>query len=247
MDSTIELFPMRHEENERRSPMILPLPSGILLVDKPEGRSSFSLVAQVRRITGQKKIGHAGTLDPCATGLLILLLSRSWTSRADEFLCHDKAYRTTLRLGVSTDTFDREGKILETSSYVPTMAEVESVLERFQGTQEQIPPMFSAKKIEGVRLYDLARKGKEVERKPIVVRLDVRLVEYTYPYLSLDVRCSKGTYIRSLGHDIGETLSCHAHLENLRRTQSGLFSVENALKEDMLTKETIQAHLITTF
>lgn len=221
--------------------------SGILLVDKPEGRSSFSLVAQVRRITGQKKIGHAGTLDPFATGLLILLLSREWTARAGEFLQHDKIYQTVLRLGSATDTYDREGTITEISSYVPSQKEIENVLAQFQGDILQIPPMFSAKKKEGVRLYDLARKGIEIERQPIPVRVTTQLMTYEYPFVQLQVLCSKGTYIRALGHDIGRHLGCYAHLDQLRRIQSGPLAVDDALSEEALSKETIGSHLLTLY
>jgi tRNA pseudouridine55 synthase len=224
--------------------LLFPSFSGMLLVDKPENRSSFSIVAQVRRITGQKKIGHAGTLDPFATGLLILLLSRTWTAKAGEFLHHDKEYQAIVRLGSSTDTYDTEGLVINTSAYIPTLLEVENVLQGFQGDISQIPPMFSAKKVAGTRLYDLARKGKEIERKPIFVHVDITLLEYTYPYLRLNVHCSKGTYIRALGNDIGNALGCYAHVEQLRRTKSGNFCIENALSVESLTQEIIQSHLI---
>lgn len=221
--------------------------SGILLVDKPAGRSSFSLVAEVRRITGQKKIGHAGTLDPFATGLLILLLSREWTARAGEFLHHDKKYETVFRLGFATDTYDREGTRTESSSYVPSREEVEKALTHFQGEIQQVPPMFSAKKKGGVRLYDLARKGIEVEREPVSVHVALQLIEYEYPLLRLQVHCSKGTYVRSLGHDIGKHLGCYAHVDQLRRVQSGRMSVDDALSEGAFSKETIRANLLTLY
>lgn len=214
-------------------------PEGLLLVDKQEGRTSFSAVARVRAMTGQKTVGHAGTLDPFATGLLILLLGRAWTRRADEFMHQQKEYHTVLRLGAETDSYDCDGNITNTSSYEPSFDDVQHILERFQGEQLQIPPMFSAKKIQGKRLYEHARKGIVVERKPSVVHISTTFVEYAYPYLTLDVRCSKGTYIRSLGHDIGQALGCYAHLASLRRTKSGSLTVQNACILENTTKESI--------
>lgn len=202
---------------------------GILLVDKPANMSSFAVVAQARRRLGVKKIGHGGTLDPFATGLLVLLVGRNFTKRADEFLHGDKHYLACLRLGVSTDSFDCEGKELHRSDRVPTQAEIEESLTKFQGTIFQVPPMFSAKKIQGVRLYELARKGLVVERKAVAVTVDIQLVRYEYPELELEVRCSKGTYIRSLAEDIGQALGSYAHLIALRRLSSGRFSVNNSI------------------
>ncbi len=202
---------------------------GILLVDKPANMSSFAVVSAARRKLGVKKIGHGGTLDPFATGLLVLLVGRSFTKRAGEFLNGDKAYRATLKLGSSTDSFDLDGTIVNTSEKVPTREEVEDVLRQFQGTIEQVPPMFSAKKIGGVRLYELARKGQVVERKPVSVTLTTTLINYSYPELEIEVKASKGTYIRSLAEDIGQALGSYAHLISLRRIESGRFSLRDSV------------------
>ncbi len=202
---------------------------GILLVDKPANMSSFSVVAQARRRLGVKKIGHGGTLDPFATGLLVLLVGRNFTKKASEFLQGDKHYLACLKLGVSTDSFDCEGTVVEQSDKVPTEQEVQQVLKQFQGTFDQTPPMFSAKKVGGVRLYELARKGQVVERKAVSVTVEIQLVRYEYPELEIEVRCTKGTYIRSLAEDIGRTLGSYAHLVRLRRLSSGRFSLENSI------------------
>ncbi len=202
---------------------------GILLVDKPAKMSSFSVVATLRRRTGVQKIGHGGTLDPFATGLLVMLISRAFTRRADEFLCGDKEYTATLMLGRSTDTYDCEGETLAISDKVPSLEEVQQVLASFQGPLMQVPPMFSAKKIGGKRLYEIARQGKVVERAAVPVEVSCKLVRYAYPELEIHVTCSKGTYIRSLAFDIGEMLQTHAHLCQLRRVRSGPFLIEKAV------------------
>ena len=207
---------------------------GILLVDKPANMSSFAVVAQARRRLGVKKIGHGGTLDPFATGLLVLLVGRNFTKRADEFLQGDKHYSACLYLGVSTDSYDCEGKEVERSDKIPTLQEIEEVLSHFQGTLQQVPPMFSAKKINGVRLYELARKGEMVERKAVEVKVDIQLIRYEYPELELEVRCSKGTYIRSLAEDIGHKLGSYAHLVRLRRLSSGRFSLNDSIDLSVL-------------
>lgn len=203
--------------------------SGILLVDKPAGKTSFDMVAQVRRRLRVQKVGHAGTLDPFATGLLILLVGREYTRFSDRFLQCDKEYLCEVRLGEATDTHDTEGKVIFSSDYVPTLEEVEEGLSRFQGEVEQVPPMFSAKKINGQKLYHLARKGQTVERQPVTIRLETTLIEYAYPLLSLSVKCSKGAYMRVLADDLGKLLGCGAHLQALKRTQCGALSVEQAV------------------
>ncbi len=202
---------------------------GILLVDKPASMSSFAVVAAARRKFGVKKIGHGGTLDPFATGLLVLLVGRNFTKRAGEFLEGDKHYLATLKLGESTDSFDCEGTIVETSDVIPSHEQVVEVIERFQGALEQVPPMFSAKKVGGVRLYELARKGKTIERKAVKVTVEITLIRYSYPEVEIEVRCSKGTYIRSLAEDIGRALGSLAHLISLRRLGSGRFSLKDCI------------------
>lgn len=216
---------------------------GYLLIDKPEGRTSFSMVAELRRHTGQKKIGHAGTLDPFATGLLVLLLGKKWTTKASEFMGQDKEYRTTIRLGISTDSYDRDGTVTSISDYMPSLEMVQESISHFQGEILQVPPMFSAKKVAGTRLYEHARSGIEIERKPCLVHVVTELVEYTYPYLQLKINCSKGTYIRSIGHDIGLLLGCGGHLSELRRTKSGKLSVEKALDGSILSLAEISKNI----
>ena len=213
MQSTLEL-----SENE-----------GILLIDKPVGKTSFSIVHAVRKCLQKKKVGHGGTLDPFATGLLIIFVGKRYTKMADQFLNHDKEYSARLKLGEQTDTFDLEGQKIAYSRYVPTTDEIKAVIDEFQGTIEQIPPMFSAKKIQGTRLYELARKGQVVARAPSIVTVEITYQNYEYPYVDLYVRCTKGTYIRSLADDIGKALGTFAHLVELRRTKSGNFSIDDAI------------------
>lgn len=223
---------------------MLTLIEGILLVNKPKGRTSFSLVAQLRRMTKIAKIGHAGTLDPFATGLMVMLIGKNYTRQSDQFLTHDKEYVTTLRLGMTTDTFDCEGKVLHHSDQIPLLQEIEAALLSFQGKILQIPPMFSAKKKNGKKLYELARKGITIEREPVEVSLTTALLSYEYPYLKLHIQCSKGTYVRSIGHDLGQMLGCGAHLEDLIRLRSGPFHLEDAIEGDQLDDfDRIKLHL----
>jgi len=200
---------------------------GILPICKPKGSTSFSLVSILRRITGVRTIGHAGTLDPFATGVMILLIGKKFTRQSDQFLGQDKEYIATMRLGIETDSYDTDGQIVATSDRVPSLSEIETALLSFQGTILQVPPMFSAKKIAGKKLYELARKGVTVERAAVPVTLHTTLLSYTYPNLLIHVRCSKGTYIRSIAHDLGEQLGTYAHLSELSRTKSGSFSLDD--------------------
>jgi tRNA pseudouridine55 synthase len=203
---------------------------GIVLVDKPRDMTSFGVVAAVRRRSGVKKVGHGGTLDPFATGLLVLFISRQFTKQAGLFLQGDKEYTATLTLGSATDTHDTEGRCVATSEKIPSFEEVQQVLQEFQGKILQVPPMFSAKKKAGKRLYELARRGLECPRDPVEVFVEIRLVRYEYPEIELEVRCSKGTYIRTLADDIGKKLEAFAHLSELRRTRCGRFSIDMARK-----------------
>lgn len=218
---------------------------GILLIDKAKGRSSFSLIPVLRRMLGVKKIGHAGTLDPFATGVMVLLIGRNYTRLSDQFLCNDKEYEAEVRLGITTDTFDSEGKVTAESGHVPTLEEILSALKQFQGEVDQIPPMFSAKKRQGKKLYELARKGQEVEREAVKITLKSEFLSYNYPYLHLRIACSKGTYIRTIAYDLGLLLGCGAHLTNLRRTKSGNFSLNQCITETDLTSPSfnIKEHL----
>lgn len=207
---------------------------GILLVNKPRGKTAFSLVAVLRRLIGVKKIGHAGTLDPFATGVMVMLIGREYTRLSDQFLCSDKEYEAEILLGVVTDSYDCDGVILQKSDLVPTREELDLAVKQFQGNIEQIPPMFSAKKINGKKLYELARKGKTVDRQPAKVTVEMRVISYSYPHVKIVVKCSKGTYIRSLAHDLGTLLGCGGHLVQLHRTRSGAFCITECFDGELL-------------
>ena len=203
---------------------------GFLNIDKPAGPTSHDVVARVRRLARQKRIGHAGTLDPAATGVLVLALGAA--TRLIEYVqdATTKRYRTVVQLGVTTATDDAEGQVIG-SAPVPPLdpAAIEAVLGRFRGPIMQVPPMFAALHHEGRRLHELAREGQVVERaaRPITIEL-LELLAWQPPLLTLDVICSKGTYIRALARDLGAALGCGAHLQALRRTAVGLFLVEDA-------------------
>ena len=222
------------------------LNGGILLIDKPPNKSSFFLVNVLRRITKIKKIGHCGTLDPFATGVMVMLVGKDYTRRSDEFMNMDKAYSATIKLGESTDSYDIDGKVTNTSSHIPSLDTIEQELLKFQGEVDQIPPMFSAKKVNGRKLYELARKGEEIERKAVKVRMKVEIIEYSYPYLKIEVNCSKGTYIRSIAHDLGKLIGTYGHLTKLVRTKSGNFHLDQCLTIDQMNNENFeyQAHLL---
>jgi tRNA pseudouridine55 synthase len=207
---------------------------GILLVNKPPGKTSFSLVAALRKRLGVKKIGHAGTLDPFATGVMVMLIGKTYTRLSDQFLMQDKEYLAELKLGEATDTHDLEGQIIQTSDYVPSSEEIHAAIQQFQGEIEQIPPMFSAKKVNGQKLYELARKGKSVVRAAVKITVDIEIIQYLYPSLVIKVNCSKGTYIRSLAHDIGAKLTCGAHLISLKRLRSGAFHLHQCIEGTLL-------------
>lgn len=207
---------------------------GILLVNKPKGKTSFSLVGALRKILKVKKIGHAGTLDPLATGVMVMLIGREATRLSNTFLESDKEYCAEIRLGISTDTYDAEGQVVQQSELVPSDEAIKQVLSQFQGEIEQVPPMFSAKKHQGKKLYEIARKGNTVERLPVKVRVKTTFIDYHYPYLNLIVACSKGTYIRSIAQEIGERLGCGAHLSGLQRTRSGTFELRDCFDGERL-------------
>jgi len=207
---------------------------GYLLVNKPKGKTAFSLVAVLRRRLGIQKIGHAGTLDPLATGVMVMLLGKEYTKLSDKFLTEDKEYLAQVQLGIETDTYDSEGQPMGGTAHCPTLEEVQEVLEQFQGDIMQIPPMFSAKKVNGQKLCNLARKGKTVDRLPVKVKVDIDLLNYQYPYIDLRINCSKGTYIRSLAHDMGKLLTCGAHLSALVRTRSGHFHLRDCMDGELL-------------
>ena len=207
---------------------------GLLLLDKPAGLTSNAVLQRAKRLLSSKKAGHTGSLDPIATGLLILLFGEA-TKVSDYILNADKSYRVTLRLGQITATGDSEGEVLEDRSVAVSEAQVRVVLPRFLGEIAQIPPMYSAIKQGGRPLYELARKGLEVERAARRIRIDaLELISLENDRLLLDVRCSKGTYIRSLAVDIGAALGCGAHVEGLRRTSTGPFGIAQALTLETL-------------
>ena len=202
--------------------------NGIILIDKPQGWTSHDVVGKLRGILHERRIGHSGTLDPLATGLLVVFVGRA--TRAVEFAEADrKEYIAGLRLGMSTDTQDITGRIISKETDIPDEPEVRIAIERFRGELEQIPPMYSAVKIGGKKLYELARKGESIERKPRHITIfGLEITGRSDNDYILDVVCSKGTYIRTLCHDIGAALGCGGCMSSLRRTKSGVFSVDNA-------------------
>jgi tRNA pseudouridine55 synthase len=207
-----------------------PTPDGVLLVDKAEGMTSHDVVALVRRKLEIRKVGHCGTLDPIATGLLLLTLGRG-TKIQDLLMSEDKEYVGTLTLGASTTTQDREGKVIQERDVPPLGEEqIRESFDKFRGDFYQLPPMVSAIKRGGVPLYKLAREGKEVEREPRLVHVYRYSIDrIALPEIDFTVLCSKGFYVRTYAHDIGEALGCGAHLKTLRRSKSGRFDVERAI------------------
>ena len=201
---------------------------GILLVDKPSGITSHDIVDRLRRKLKMKKIGHAGTLDPLATGLMIMLIGKA--TKVSQFLISlDKAYEGTFKLGVETDSQDSDGEVVETKDLPENLSEeiIGEAMKEFLGDQYQTPPMFSAKKINGVPLYKMARKGKTVEREPRVIRInELSLQGWDSPEGRFFMDCSKGTYVRTVFHDLGQKLDCGGHLTSLRRTKINDFSIE---------------------
>lgn len=211
--------------------------NGVMLVDKPSGITSHDVVLFLRRKFAIKKVGHAGTLDPMATGVLVMLLGAA-TKRSNDLITDDKEYEGTLRLGITTDTCDKEGRVVLTKEVnkIPEDSIREAFLS-FSGDIDQTPPIFSAIKHKGKKLYDLARKGIKVEIKSRRVTIhEIEIKDIDLPDITFRVRCSKGTYIRKLAHDLGEKLGCGAHLIALRRTRSGRFSIDDAVGLEDLKK-----------
>ena len=203
--------------------------NGIVIIDKPQGWTSQDVTARLRRVFNTRRIGHGGTLDPMATGVLPVFVGRA--TRGVEFFEHaEKTYETVLRLGMTTDTEDVTGTVLTESLVCVTPEQVEAVLRQFRGEIMQIPPMYSALKVGGQKLCDLARKGKEVERQPRPITIhELTLLEAGENTLRLRVRCSKGTYIRTLCKDIGQALGCGGCMQALRRTSAGEYTIEEAV------------------
>lgn len=203
---------------------------GILLVDKPSGITSHDIVDRLRRKLKMKKIGHAGTLDPLATGLMIMLIGKA--TKVSQFLISlDKSYEGEFRLGIETNSQDSDGEVVSEKS-IPedlTKEKLAETMKTFLGDQYQTPPMFSAKKIDGVPLYKMARKGKVVEREPRFIRInELNLINWTVPTGSFFMSCSKGTYVRTVLHDLGNKIGCGGHMSALRRTQIDQFSIEDS-------------------
>ncbi len=203
----------------------------IVLINKPQDWTSFDVVNKIRHTLKVKKVGHAGTLDPFATGLLIVGVGKG-TKRLNQFLHLDKTYRAVIKLGIETDTYDRTGKIVKEMDASHVSRElVEQNLKRMQGEILQLPPMFSAKKVNGKPLYKLARKGKEIERKPQKVMVyQAKLLNWQPPLLTVELKVSKGTYIRSYAHDLGQALGTGAILQDLVRTEIGEFQMADSFE-----------------
>ena len=221
---------------------------GALLIDKPAGPTSHDVVDEIRRHLNLKKVGHAGTLDPNATGLLIILLGRG-TKLSERLMAADKVYAGTVKFGEATNTYDADGELTSSLPVPPlTLDELNAEASSFVGDLMQAPPMVSAAKVGGVPLYKLARKGVEVERKARLVHVyDFRFSEYTEPVGHFRLACTKGTYVRSIAHDLGEKIGCGAHLATLRRLDSGRFSVADALPLDTaltIPKLELERHVI---
>lgn len=221
---------------------------GVLLVDKPAGWTSHDVVNYVRRIVAQAegkkpkntKVGHTGTLDPFATGLLVLLIGKDYTRKAAALAKLDKTYEVTMRLGEVSTTGDPEGKITEVESNPPSQQELQTALRKFTGQIQQIPPAYSAIKVNGQRAYKLARKGEEVVIEPRTVTIhDLRLTNYAYPDVQLITLVSSGTYIRTLVEDIAKSLGSGAYTLALRRTAVGKFEVQNAISLEGLDSQII--------
>ena len=202
--------------------------NGIVIIDKPAGWTSQDVVSKLRGVLQTRRIGHGGTLDPMATGVLPVFVGRA--TRAVEFFEHaEKTYEATLRLGMTTDTEDITGTVLSRQAVSVSREQLESVLEQFHGQIQQIPPMYSALKVNGQKLYDLARKGKEVERKPRTVTVHrLECLDFSGETAKLLVHCSKGTYIRTLCKDIGQALGCGGCMESLRRVSAGAYTINEA-------------------
>jgi tRNA pseudouridine55 synthase len=224
---------------------------GFLIINKPAGPTSHDMVDRIRHLTGIKTVGHAGTLDPFASGILLIGVGREATREFVKLVGLDKKYRATLRLGATSDTDDRTGQIKnQTLGTKYQKDEIETVLKTFTGKIMQVPPMYSAKKIHGKKLYELAREGKVVERQPVAIEIfSITVVAYplhaTRYTLVLNIHCSSGTYIRGLARDIGAAFGCGAYLEELERTAVGPFKIKEAIKTEVMNTENWKNQLIS--
>lgn len=221
--------------------------NGVVIVDKPAGKTSHDVVSMMRKIYKTRRVGHTGTLDPMATGVLPICVGNA-TKAADMLTAADKKYSAVLKLGVKTDTLDIEGAVLEECDVNVTEDAVREVIESFVGEQEQLPPMYSAIKQNGKKLYELAREGKVVEReKRKITIFSIYIQKIELPYISIDVHCSKGTYIRSLCDDIGSRLGCGAIMTELRRTETAGFCIDEAhTVEELSQSENPEQFLLAT-
>ncbi len=223
----------------------LDVPSGFMIINKPSGPTSHNIIDQLRQITGIKKIGHAGTLDPFATGVLLVAIGRRATREINKYVKLNKVYRADLVLGAVSSTHDPEGEI-NFNKHVPepSFTKIQATINKFIGKQKQIPPMFSAKKINGKKLYQLAREGKIVERQPHLINITaIKILSFKWPKATLIIHCSSGTYIRSLARDIGRELKTGAYLANLQRIAIDKFLIKDAVLIDDLNKENWQKKL----
>lgn len=223
------------------------IPSGFILIDKPEKITSHTVINRLRRITGIRKIGHAGTLDPMATGLLIVAVGRQATKKIGQFIKLDKTYEAEFFFGRETDTHDREGKIISEYSGPAIKKEtLKKSLESFIGPQEQLPPMFSAKKVKGKKLYELARRDIEIERPKSNINIySIVLKSFKWPKAKAIIACSSGTYIRVIAKDLGLKLGCGAHLSELRRTKIANFSIAKSIELDKMNEANWEKFLIS--
>jgi tRNA pseudouridine55 synthase len=215
---------------------------GILIINKPKTWTSFDVVAKVRNTLQIRKVGHTGTLDPLATGVLVLCLGRA-TKKVEEITGLEKEYIAEITLATTSNTDDAEGELVKNESAKPVERDtLESVLEKFKGEIQQVPPQFSAKQINGQRAYKLARKGREVKLEPRTVTIhELEILDYNWPILKLCILCGKGTYIRSIARDIGKELGCGAYMSELQRTKVGNFTLGEAITIEEVSEEKIKA------
>lgn len=217
--------------------------NGVINVLKPKGITSFDVVRDIRKLTKIKKVGHTGTLDPLASGVLPVCIGKA-TKIVDYIMEGTKTYRVEMKLGTTTDTYDREGTVLEEKEVNLSSEEVKKAINKYIGDIEQIPPMYSALKVNGQKLYDLARKGIEVKREARKIHIyNIDILSIDLPYIIFDVKCSKGTYIRSLCFDIGNDLGCGAVMWNLQRVEASPFNIKEAVRLEDLNVENIKEHI----
>ncbi|MBF0450364.1 MAG: tRNA pseudouridine(55) synthase TruB [Candidatus Magnetomorum sp.] len=222
------------------------VPGGILVVDKPENQTSTQVVSKIKKALNARKVGHTGTLDPFATGIVICCINQA-TKLAQFFLEGDKTYEGVLHLGIDTDTQDKTGKIVYQKEPSCQISDIENVFSQFLGEIEQFPPVFSALKHKGIPLYQWARKGQPVQKPPRKVRIyELNIQDISLPFVRFDVRCSSGTYIRTLCSDIGRQLGCGGHLRDLCRTESCGYTIDEALTYDQISEQVLDGTLKST-